>query len=165
MALVASPRRGKTSLMQALAARLREADVPLAGVLQPPLDGPGSGYVVESVQTGERRLLACRLTGGPGYDFSSSGFEWAAKEILRPSRVLLIDEVGLLEAEGLGHFPALEEALLRPGLRAALLAVREESLPAIGRLLGPLEPRPFPPEGELESFLGLVFTQIMEVIS
>ena len=164
-ALVAPPHRGKTSTMQALAARLRAAGVPLVGVIQPLLEGQTQGYAVESLHSGERRLLAQRRPSGLGYDFSTPGFQWAASELLRSGPLLLVDEVGLLEVEGRGHLPALEEALCQPHLRAAVLAVREEALPALEERLGPLEPWPLPPPDQLAARLDAWVAILQEVLS
>ncbi len=142
-ALVAPPRRGKTRTVGALGARLRARGVAVAGVIQPasPPRGRVRRYDVESLATGERRLLAERrsdgVADGVGFAFHPAAFAWAARELERPGPVLLLDELGWLEADGEGHLPALWRALAAPGRRALVLGVREDVFAALSARLAP----------------------------
>jgi nucleoside-triphosphatase THEP1 len=146
-ALVAPPRRGKTRALGALGARLRAHGVTVAGVTQPasPPRGRVQRYDVESLATGERRRLAERrsdgvadgVADGVGFSFRAAAFAWAARELQRPGPVLLLDELGWLEADGQGHLPGLWRALAAPGRRALVLGVREDVFAALSARLAP----------------------------
>jgi nucleoside-triphosphatase THEP1 len=142
LALVADRRVGKTTTLLALADALREAGIPFTGVVQPAdvPEGRPMAYALEDVVTGERHPLARRDPASGAFQFDDQGWAWAVARIVRPAPVLLVDELGLREADGRGHLPAVAQALGAATLRAAVLAVRRECLPALTGHLGALEP-------------------------
>lgn len=115
LAVVAPGGGGKTDTLLRLAGVLRARGVAVAGVVQPAVRGPAGvnvAYGLTDVATGEQRPLARRRPpeAGRGFLFEPEGWRWAADRI-REGRagadILIVDELGHLEAEGLGHLPAL----------------------------------------------------------
>lgn len=155
-AIAGPPRHGKTTTLLALARGLNRAGFSCTGVAQPALYQGCRvvGYELEDIPSGERRPFASRrgrsssstlLSRGrlpaPGalpFRFDDKGLAWAAARIQRPADVLLVDELGWLEAASHGHLPALQAALSRGLHRAVVLAIRMDALPAIEARLGSL---------------------------
>ncbi len=148
--VVGDPGQGKTGLVQDIARRCREAGLPVAGVVQPAVteEGIRVGYDLLDVATGDRRPFARSAAsvapGSPRYTFESSGWDWAADRIRRgrqDAKVIVVDELGRLEASGGGHLRALRDEV--DGDRAGwwVLAVRRDGLAAITQWLGPPEDR------------------------
>ena len=133
---------GKTTALERLAAALVEQDLAVGGVIQPAIekDTRRIGYDLLDLSSGERRSLARRRPEGKGFDFEEDAWPWTAERVARAQAdddVVVIDELGLLEAEGKGHLPALLELTSRPGRAVVLLAaVREGCLEPIEELLG-----------------------------
>jgi nucleoside-triphosphatase THEP1 len=168
LALLAEPRAGKTETLRALATRLRAAGLAFTGIAQPAVVAGGrvAGYDLEDLVTGERHPFATRGPAGavPGFVFDPEGWRWAAERILRPAPVLLVDELGLLEAEGRGHAPAVVRARAAPGLRGAVLAVRRECLPALAKLLGPIDPFPLAVSERRDAVVATLCSTLVEVM-
>ena len=153
-AIAAPPRHGKTTTLLALARGLARAGTSCTGVAQPALYQGGRvvGYELVDIPSGERRPFAKRrghpssstlwsrdrlpTPGALPFRFDDTGLAWAAARIQRPADVLLVDELGWLEAAGHGHLPALQTALSGGLHRAVVLAVRMDALPAIEAHLG-----------------------------
>lgn len=135
---------GKTTAVRALAEALSKRGIVVGGVLQPPVDndeGHRLGYDLEDIQSGERFPLARRREQGRGYDFDDDGWSWAAERLAEAKQardVVVIDELGLLEARGEGHIPALLQLAQGSMGRASLLvaAVREGCLDSLLETLG-----------------------------
>jgi nucleoside-triphosphatase THEP1 len=109
----------------------------------------GPGYDLFELGTGRRRPYLRRL-GPPGaervgpYVFVPETLE-RARAIIRgsaPDELLVVDEVGPLELEGGGVWPALRDVLRRPD-RTFLLVVREDILAGLTAVLAPLVPLVF----------------------
>jgi nucleoside-triphosphatase THEP1 len=155
--IVAAPRRGKTSALLDLAHRLTEVGVTCTGVAQPARCEGGQvvGYELQDIPGGERRPFATRrrsffpppryargeapVREEMAFRFDAAGFAWAATRIHRPADVLLVDELGWLEAGGDGHLPAVETALRHALHRAAVFTIRQDALPACESSVGPLD--------------------------
>lgn len=99
-----------------------------------------SGYDLVAVRDG-RRIPFLRPTGEGGgtsvgpWRLDPSGLA-AAAEIIRasePGALLVVDELGPLELEGRGHWPALAAVLDQPG-RRFLFVIREGCLTGFMRL-------------------------------
>jgi nucleoside-triphosphatase THEP1 len=142
--VVSAPGEGKTTALERTALRLRAGGLTVGGVVQRAIDEGGGrhGYELVDVATGVHRPFARRRAlpgpGGLGFDFEPDGWAWAAARI-RQARghadVLLVDELGRLEAEGRGHLPALLEHPGRERSQAWVLAVRDLAVgPLIERL-------------------------------
>jgi len=113
------------------------------------------GYELQDIPSGERQPFATRrrpfgaperqVRGRPpgredlSFHFDSAGFAWAATRIHRRAEVLLVDELGWLEAGGEGHLPAVVTALRETLHRAAVFAIRQDVLPALESSVGPLQ--------------------------
>jgi nucleoside-triphosphatase THEP1 len=168
--IVAAPRQGKTTAILQLARSLAGAGVTCTGVAQPAClqDGRVVGYALQDIPGGEQQPFATRRPAGPpprsashlppgrppdhgfpepaalAFRFDDTGLSWAAARIQRRADVLLVDELGWLEAAGKGHLPAVQAAQ-RHGLhQAAVLAVRQDALPAVQSRLGRLRRFPAP---------------------
>lgn len=156
-ALISGERgEGKTSLALRLVSRLREAGLRVDGFVQRALEdaeGERTGYDLVRLGTGEAVPLARRGTPPADdrpavchYVFDPEAFG-RAQAWLRDGAgrapVLLLDEIGRLEAAGGGHAGAVRLALDLPDPTVVILSVRAELLfPAVYRFLGeqPVEP-------------------------
>ncbi len=152
--IVAPPRQGKTTTLLQLARRLSEHGVAVTGVAQPARCGHGlvTAYELQDIPEGTRHPLATRERSrgalahlAPGqvppreklaFRFDDAGMAWAAERVLRPADVLLVDELGWLEARGDGHLPAVQTAHSKGRHRAVVLAIRQGARPAIEARLG-----------------------------
>ncbi len=130
---------GKTRTVEAVAAALRRAGVPVAGVVQPGVarDGRRAGFRVRDLATGEEAPLATFAGREEGeaktaYRFHPEGFALArcAMERVPAGGVLLVDEVGPLELRGRGHMPVLARVLASGRPAAAVLSVRRLLVPS-----------------------------------
>lgn len=147
-AVVADPGVGKTTAMEQILTLLRASGLKVGGVLQPAVfqGGERVGYQLRDVATGEERPFARRRQArgedGLGFDFEDSGWKWAGQRINRARQqgdVVVVDELGKLEARGEGHLPALLEPLHNERARLWLLSVRAQSRPAIEGCLQPFK--------------------------
>jgi nucleoside-triphosphatase THEP1 len=136
---------GKTTFLDRSLARWASCGLALSGFLSVSVTGASgaTGYDLLEFKTG-RRHPYIRQEGERGAErigpffFVSSTLD-LARSIIRqtdPSELLIVDEVGPLELLGGGLWPALQEALSRPGMRC-LLVVREEILEDVIVALGP----------------------------
>jgi nucleoside-triphosphatase THEP1 len=139
---------GKTTAVSGLCEALRADGHEVAGVLQPARhQGPRRvGYDLLDPHDGARYDLATRKTSfGPGelcYAFDEAGWGWGAERIARARRdadVLVVDEMGKLEARGRGHLPALLRAEDGERCGVWVLSVRAVALDAVTAALGPFE--------------------------
>lgn len=145
-----APGAGKTTAVAGLAAALRARGLAVGGVVQPALPeggeepGPGAprpGYDLEDLASGERRRFARRREGGArGFDFDDEAWAWAAARIVRAQQgcdVVIVDELGRLEAGGGGHVPSIAALADRPGRAAVLLgAVRDRCVEPLAAFVG-----------------------------
>ncbi|MFH1467962.1 MAG: nucleoside-triphosphatase [Pseudomonadota bacterium] len=157
--IVSAPGRGKTTAVDRLAGALRVRGLTVGGILQRPLEGLGrrAGYDLVDIATEETLPFARRrptVGGGHGaFAFDEAGWPWAAARIQAARRgadVLLVDEIGRLEAAGSGHLPALLAPVPGERARAWVLAVRDLAVPAVIEALGPPAARVEAPVGEEE---------------
>lgn len=141
LALVGRPGSGKTTSLESVAGRLARRGVTVGGVLQPRIleDDHTTGYRLTVIGSpGAPSLLARRRATGRGFDFDPDAFATAAHGIqraVRSSAIVIVDELGTLEANGEGHLPALTA----PGPTSAavwLLAVREDAEQDIANRIG-----------------------------
>ncbi|MCK6548512.1 DUF2478 domain-containing protein [Myxococcota bacterium] len=146
-ALVVGPRGvGKSGLVREAVARLRARGIAVAGFFQEPIDveGTRTGYVVERATTGQRAPLA--RSGTPAklseelvcsFVFDRDGFEEAQSWLdadRATAEVIVIDELGKLEARGEGHARSVELALATDAV--LLLSVRADNLAPIVERFG-----------------------------
>lgn len=141
VAVVGSPHTGKTTLLTRLARRLQQAGVPVGGVVQQAVfrNGKRTGYHLHDLQSGEEFALARATAKGNGcglsFTFAPAGWEWTRRHLekhARRCRVLVLDEMGLLEARGEGHLPALQYILTECPPEVCLLGVRADCAATIG---------------------------------
>jgi nucleoside-triphosphatase THEP1 len=114
-------------------------------VAQPAVHHHGErvGYGLRDVATGCEQPFARRRTSaaGRGFEFADELWAWARHRIVcrrAPRQVLIVDELGRLEAAGRGHLPALCEARSAGVAPLWLLAVRSDCADAVARRIGPI---------------------------
>jgi len=131
----AEPRIGKTTAIRKLALMVKKRGVEYTGVAQPAIvEVRGKreivwGYRLLDLVTGESRPFARKTKGdeaGMGFRLEKEGFDWAAKRIKRPAPLLIVDELGWVEARGKGHLPAIEDALASGAVSAVVLTFRPQ---------------------------------------
>ncbi len=125
---------GKTAALQKLIASLEEAGYSVGGVIQPGIfeDGAKIGYNLLDPSDNSLRPFAQKrekkAPGQMGFAFDPKGWFWAAQRIAHAKtacNVLVVDELGLLEAQGKGHIRALlDPPQDTPKARLYLLGVR-----------------------------------------
>lgn len=149
IAVLAGPvHGGKTTLLQRAAASWEARGLRCAGFLSPAVtdDAGEGGYDLVELETGTRRPYL-RRRGPDGaervgpYVFVPETLERAREIILAAgsSEPLVVDEVGPLELEGGGLWPALREALGRAGAKI-LLVVREGLVADVTAGIAPVRP-------------------------
>ncbi len=142
---------GKTTFLERSLARWAARGLAPGGFLSVAVNGGSgaAGYDLLELKTG-RRHPYLRREGEPDAErigpffFVPSTLE-RARSIIReadPRELLIVDEVGPLELLGGGLWPALREALTRPGMRCLLVA-REELLEDLATTLAPVVPLVF----------------------
>lgn len=131
----AEPRIGKTTAIRKLAVMVKKRGLEYTGVAQPAIvEVRGKreivwGYRLLDLVTGESRPFARKTKGdesGMGFRLEKEGFAWAAERIKRPAPLLLVDELGWVEARGKGHLPAIEDALVSGDVSAVVLTFRPQ---------------------------------------
>lgn len=141
VAIIGARGSGKTTMLRELARLLQEAGVKVGGVIQPAIfhDQQRAGYLLEDITSHEQREFAQPNNGAPGFTFSSDGWLWAAQRI-REARlhldVVVVDELGRIEATGGGHLTPLQEPLPQVSDRIWLLGVRADAASVIEERLG-----------------------------
>ena len=144
-AVIGPPGSGKTTLLGKLVAELAGRGVGVGGVLQPAQreDRRTLGYALRALPGGEEQPLArARATapaGGLGFEFDPAAWTWARSRIgeaRRGSPIVVVDELGKLEAAGQGHMPALLEEISGESPGVLLLAVRADCAGAVAERLG-----------------------------
>ena len=139
---------GKTTFLERSLPAWTGRGLACAGFLSPAVIDANerSGYDLLEIGTG-RRHPYLRREDSPGleragpYVFFPEALE-RARAIIRgsaPDEVLVVDEVGPLELEGGGLWPALKDILRQPD-RTSLLVAREDTLTGLTALLAPLVP-------------------------
>lgn len=140
LAIVGPLGSGKTQTALALAREVRENGFVVGGIAQP-ADNRHAEYRVLNLMTGESRFLGCKCDrqGSSRFLFASEAFAFAAQAI-RTARlsadVLVVDEMGWLEAQGQGHMTALLEPLVQERAKVWILAIRMERQAEIAARLG-----------------------------
>ncbi len=142
---------GKTTFLQSLAQELRSAGVILAGFLSlRVMDGKETaGYDLFDIQEGLSRPFLRRMSCGDGQNVGAfcllpEGLAQAERIILRSrtSDLLVVDEIGQLELEGKGLWPALKEVLFDEQ-RSFLLVIRRNLVEEYKRIFDPIPAKIF----------------------
>jgi nucleoside-triphosphatase THEP1 len=163
-AVVGARQSGKTTTLRELAEALSASGLVVGGVVQIAALEAGQpvAYELEDVATGARRQLARRRSGaaprGLGFEFDEDAWGWAA-DVLRRARehcdVVVVDELGRLEATGAGHLPALRTPVIREKAHLWLLGVRADAASAIESRLGSFD-LVLAPRSEREASVALL---------
>ncbi len=148
-AVVGAPGEGKTTTVLRMAQRLREAGLRVGGVVQPGwTDGVRTGYALLDLATGWTRSFAILVPdpppGGPRFRFDDAGWAWAAdriREARRTADVVVVDEIGRIEAAGGGHLLALRAVIWDERAGWWLLSVRADGADAVEQEVGGFEVR------------------------
>ena len=148
IAVVGPMGSGKTTTISAMAERFRDAGWNVQGITQPAIRGKqqNTGYSLKNLCTGELRDFALRRNSGDtaetAFAFDPTGWTWA-EAVIRQARneadILVVDEIGKLEAFGFGHATALSEPLEKEACGIWLLAVRESVSKTVEKRFGPFE--------------------------
>ncbi len=145
VALVGGRESGKTSAMMALVATLTDQGFRVGGVLQPARHEGGEriGYDLFDPFDGARFPFARRRAvvrpDELSFTFDDEGWAWAAGRIRRArgaADLLVVDEIGKLEARGRGHLPALQTPLDDERCGVWVLSVRDLALRPLSDALG-----------------------------
>lgn len=151
LAVVGAPGSGKTTRIAQVMGGVRARGLAAGGVCQPAIpgerpDGLRPGYMLRDLATGQERPFAkWHGRGGPDaphYAFDPEGWVWAGERIrhaAESSDVVVVDELGRLEARGGGHLPAIRDAMDAGDARFWILAVRDDAADAVQRWLGPFD--------------------------
>jgi len=131
-------RSGKTTLINAIAARLRETGIEAGGILAPAVyvNGVKKGYDIIDISTGDKKLLSQtdEIVGMPQvgkYFFIQEaidfGMEALSVEKTRQMKMVLIDEIGAWELQGQGWASSLNELIINCNM-PLIITVRESFL-------------------------------------
>lgn len=141
--VIGSRGAGKTTTLFQIALLLEERGLEVGGVVQPAVhefpSAARTGYLLRDVHSGEDRVFARRREGS-GFDFDPDGWDWARQRILQARSsmdVVVVDELGRLEAKGEGHLPGLEVPIEAERARIWLLGVRADQASVFEERLGP----------------------------
>jgi nucleoside-triphosphatase THEP1 len=140
--LVSGPKHsGKTTLVETVIATLAGRGGRIAGILARGLwqDGLRAGFDLVNLSTGHCTPLARRRTGrhpvhGMMFDFFDEGFRAGAEalslEVCRGADIVVVDEIGRLEAMGEGWAPYLDKLRTLEG-PVVILVARLDCMPRI----------------------------------
>jgi len=130
---------GKTGLLHEIAGALEKKSVKVAGILQDRVqnkNGKTVGYEVKRWGT-EDSVTIAEGKSGVGYSFNEKGFikseEWLKSDTESASFVI-IDELGLLEANGQGHAKAIISTLEANKHAIFLMTLRKDKRNAIAAI-------------------------------
>lgn len=132
-------RSGKTTRLKQIAEYLSGKGLKVGGIIQPERNG---SYYARDILSGEEVLLAEKTNqekDGMYYSFKPHAWHWAREKIIKARRtcdVLAVDELGRLEARGMGHLPFILEDLPDETVLCRLLSIRSDSFSSIGHALG-----------------------------
>jgi nucleoside-triphosphatase THEP1 len=155
---------GKTTTLGHLRDRLAAEGLSVGGVLQPALrrpEGPAD-YVLEDAETGAQCAFVTRDPATAKPIFDTAGWTWAASRIrgARETRdVVVVDELGIVEARGEGHLPALVEPLASERARLWIVAVRQSSAARLEAHLGAWD-LVTPPNPDWDSLLAAIHARL-----
>ncbi|MFH1132499.1 MAG: nucleoside-triphosphatase [Pseudomonadota bacterium] len=146
VAVLGQPGEGKTTVLSKVVEDLKERGLKVGGIGQPVIMGDGpvpKGYLLRDYATNETRPFAHKNEPtdrrGSGFSFDQDAWDWARIRIIEAREtkdVVVVDEMGNLEAQGNGHLPALLEKLETQEATVWLLAVRADCAGAIQQRLG-----------------------------
>lgn len=141
IAVVGAAHSGKTTAVCRIAGALRTRGLAVGGVVQPSSQSGAAvaGYLLEDIATGEQRPFITRDPATSCPVFETQGWLWAAERIRAARRsqdVLVVDELGLVEARGGGHLRVLAEEDAADRTELWLLAVRDVAAGAVQARLG-----------------------------
>lgn len=141
VAFVGPAGSGKTTAIGQVGRRLGEHGTRVRGILQPASRGSagGASYDLEDFESGERRSFVTRDPVSGDAIFDAGGWSWASERI-RAGRleadVLIVDEIGRIEAGGAGHLEALLLPVEGERARVWLLAVRDLAAVPVAAAIG-----------------------------
>lgn len=141
VAFVGPAGSGKTTAVGQVGRRLGERGMRVGGILQPATRGAagGASYELEDFNSGERRVFVTRDPVSGDAIFDTLGWSWAGERIRagrREADVLVVDEIGRVEAGGAGHLEALLLPVEGERARVWLLAVRDLAAGPVAAAIG-----------------------------
>ncbi|MBU1431237.1 TonB-dependent receptor [Myxococcota bacterium] len=134
--ITGAPSVGKTQRLEQLAAVARADGHNVGGVLQPRrrVEGERDHYDLVDLRDGHRAPLV-HFEAGRAV-FEPAGFERAAAAIAEAEGLVIVDELGHLEARGAGHWPSVEARVARGGAVFVFAVARRRVEAFEGRLPG-----------------------------
>jgi len=143
---VVGPRgSGKSTAVARIVQAFQAAGKNVQGVTQPAIRGQGlqDRYTLRNAASGEERVFATRMSehdpNESAFAFDPEGWAWARAIITKArtdAQLLVVDEIGRIEAAGGGHAKALLEPIDGETCGIWLLAVREGTSTAAEDRLG-----------------------------
>jgi nucleoside-triphosphatase THEP1 len=129
---------GKTTLINAIAARFRETGIEVGGILAPAVyaNGVKTGYNIIDISTGDKKLLSQtdEIVGVPQvgkYFFIPEGIDFGRNALSvennRNAQFVLIDEIGAWELQGQGWASSLNELIINCNM-PVIITVRRSFL-------------------------------------
>jgi nucleoside-triphosphatase THEP1 len=173
VAVVGPQGSGKTTTLMQIVDRLQDHGFSVGGVVQPAVfeEGCRSGYLLRDVSSGKERPFATRAgrttKQGLGFEFKPEAWD-RARQCIQQARlndnVVVVDELGRLEARGQGHARVLKQELEGERARLWLLGIRSNGLAGIRDWLGELDLVLELAEGDSPD-VDQWFTQISELLN
>lgn len=122
---------GKTSFLIALFETAEQAGLQAGGFVQKRVDVSGklaNAYDIVRLRTGETKRIATRDSSGQ-FVFDETAFATALAWIeddLRTAKLIMLDEIGLIESEGRGHAKTLACLLEQTTPLVVCMSLREK---------------------------------------
>jgi len=138
-------RSGKTTFLKEIVKRLKtqNPDMKIGGIIAHGMDKGGErfGFNIENIANGQKAFLCSQEPIDNGlkigrFYFDPKGFQFGETAILKNLNdldLLVIDEIGYLELQGKGWFPAIEQAMQKDDLNM-IFVVRKRILERILQL-------------------------------
>ncbi len=137
IAITGGVHAGKTTCLRAIAEQLTGVGFDVDGIIETAVfkGAERIGYEFVDIKSGERCNVAVKNQTGCGYAFDEEAWGWAAERFKRATDVIVVDELGRLEAAGDGVIPCLRDALERRDYHL-IAAVRQDVIERIEQHLG-----------------------------
>lgn len=159
--------QGKTTLLRSIKAEANKAGIKAGGFIQERFTDTESGtrgYKVVSLMEYGSLVIAERDSDTP-YRFSNGAFReaamWLDKDV-EHSRLLIVDEMGVLEARGEGHASGVLSVLTKYTNKVWVIALRKDKLNELTGIFGVEEERLFDLDKRKDD-IELFIEQILKV--
>jgi nucleoside-triphosphatase THEP1 len=140
-AIVGAPGTEKGTAARKLATLLEARGLRVRGFVQEDVSdaaGEALGWDIASVVGPEQRGELARVSESPdlcGYAFAAAGFAFAESLALGPADVVIVGNIGKLEAAKQGHWPLLERLIDAGEAHHVVACIRDNCLSAVALAL------------------------------